>query len=685
MRSFALFAFLTCIPTYADEGMWLLNQPPTALLNERHAFEPTPAFLEHMQKAAVRVGGSASFVSADGLVMTNHHVASDQLQKLSTPERNLLRDGFYARTRADEIKLPDVEARMLVSIEDVTAQVTAAASPDMSAAAANQARRERIAAIEREGEAKAGLKCDVVTLYHGARYHLYSYKRFADVRLVFAPEMQIAFFGGDNDNFEFPRFNLDVTFYRVYEDDKPLTVQHYLKWSKAGAAENDLALVIGNPGRTNRLFTVDHLKFLRDSEYPLALANLWRREIELFTFSGRSDENARIARDELFGVQNGRKVRTGQFAALQNPRTIMEKAAHERFLREFVAADPKRQTEWGSAWDDVTRAYANFAPHYTRHQLFAGRLAGGGSDLFRIARDIVRLAEELPKPSDQRLPEYADTSLKSLYRRLYSRAPIETSLETEKLAAYLSAVGAALGADDPLYIAMCGSASTRERAAALVAGTTLADVETRKRLVEAGSAALVVTSDELLRFVASIDTAARAMRKKFEDEVEAIERSAYAKIAAARFAQSGDAVAPDATGTMRLSFGPIRGYEDAGQRVPAFTDFAGLFERHEQRRGIAPFDLPQRWLDGRGKLDLRTPFNFVCTADIIGGNSGSPVVNAKGEVVGLVFDGNLDSLVGDVVYDGERNRAVAVDSRGIIESLSKIYKARELVAELTAK
>lgn len=662
--------------------MWLINQPPTAQLKDRYGFEPTPAWLEHVQKAAVRVGGSASFVSADGLVMTNHHVASDQLQKLSTPERNLLRDGFYARKREDEIKLPDVEARMLVSIEDVTAQVTAAASPDMPAAAANQARRQRIASIEREGEAKNGMQCDVVTLYHGARYHLYQYKRYNDVRLVFAPEMQIAFFGGDNDNFEYPRYDLDVTFYRVYEDNKPLKVEHYLKWSAKGAAENDLAIVVGNPGRTNRLYTVDHLKFLRDVEYPFALANSWRREVELATFSGRSEEQARIARDDYFGVQNGRKVRTGQFAALQNPRVIMEKAAQERFLQEFVAADPKRQSDWGSAWDDVSRAYTQYKAYYARHQLLAGRQAGGGSDLFRIAREIVRLADELPKSSDERLPEFRDTELKSLYRRLYSRAPIDESLEVDKLASYLSSVGAALGGDDPVYVTMCGTASPRERAAALIAGTKLADPQERRKLVEGGSAVLVVTSDELLRFVASFDGEARAIRKRFEDEVEAIDRSAYTRIAAARFAQLGETVAPDATGTMRLSFGSIRGYENAGEQVPAFTNFAGLYSRHEQRHGAAPFDLPKRWLDGRSKLDLNTPLNFVSTADIIGGNSGSPVVNRDGEAIGLIFDGNLQGLGSSVAYDDRVGRALAVDVRAIIEALRKLYDAGVLADEL---
>lgn len=663
----------------ADEGMWLLNKPPLAAL-KAHNFEPSPAWLEAMQKSAVRfsTGGSGSIVSSGGLVMTNHHVASDVLAKLSTKERNLLDEGFLARTPEQELACPDLELNVLWEITDVTAQVNAAVTPGMAAAQAGIARRQAIATIEKEGEADGSLKAEVVTLYQGGQYHLYRYKRYTDVRLVFAPEKQIAFFGGDADNFEYPRYNLDVTFFRIYENGKPLAPAHHLRWSDAGAAENELIFVFGHPGRTRRGLTLDHLKFIRDVEMPWRLASLWRAEVKAQTFAGRSRENARIIAEDLFGIANGRKASTGAYAGLLDPALFERKAEEEKRLRSKIEADPKLAAEHAGAWAAIKRAQDTHRSMFVRQSL---ERAWRGSELASRARHIVRLPSQLAKPSRERLREYGDAQLDSLYLELYSPAPIYDAREVAMIESALSMYAERLGADDPLVVTLLDGLSPRARAEQLVAGCTFKDPEARKALVKAGIGAAALDKDPLLKLMHVIDGYAGELRKRYEDEVEAVERAGYASIAAARFAIEGDSVYPDATFTLRMSFGTVQGIPGTTP-VPPFTTIAGTFERAKDRAGHPDFVLPPSWEKKKDALKGETPFNFICTADIIGGNSGSPVVNAKGEVVGLIFDGNLDSLVGDFVYDSARNRAVAVDSRGIVESLRAVYEAKELLAEL---
>jgi len=426
---------LTCVvaasaaPAAADEGMWLINRPPNEYLRATYNFEAAPAWLEHLQKAAVRMGASGSFVSRDGLLMTNHHVASDGIEKLSTPQRNLMRDGFYAATRAQELRCPDLEVQVLWTIEDVTDRVNAAATEGLSPAGAYEARRKRMTAIEAESQQATGLDSEVVTLYHGARYHLYCYKRYTDVRLVFCPEKQIAFFGGDNDNFEYPRHDLDVTFLRVYENDVPVRPEHYLRWSRSGATDGDLAFVIGHPGRTRRLLTAEHLRFLRDVDVPASLRWVCRREVQLQTFCNRSAENARIGEGDLYGFQNWRKALTGGSAALLDPRLIAARRAAEQELRAAVAVDPSWQERWGYAWDHIAQAQDAYSSFYPRYQMLRD---GGGrtlrSDLYRFAVTLVQLTDELAKPSGERLREYRDTELDSVRRQLFSTAPIHDAL-----------------------------------------------------------------------------------------------------------------------------------------------------------------------------------------------------------------------------------------------------------------
>ena len=682
-----LVAVLAARGAPADEGMWPPNRLPTAQLKARHGFEPSAAWAKHLQRACVRFssGGSGSFVSADGLVMTNHHVGSDALEKFSTAERDLLETGFYAKTREEELKCLDLELMSLVSVDDVTAEIESAVKPEMSPAEAEAARRRKSGEVEAAGEKKSGFNCQVVELYRGAVRHLYGYRRFTDVRLVMAPEAKVAFFGGDNDNFEFPRFDLDVCFFRVYEGGKPYRAEHHLAWSAAGAKEGDLTIVCGHPGRTERQETLEHLKFARDVGTPLELARLWRREVQLRTFCGRSAENERIGTGDLFGVQNARKANTGVLAALHDPAVVARRAEEEGRLRAFVDADPARKAKWGDAWDQVAKARNAYRGFFVRHRLLEKRYGALGGDLFRIAKHVVRLADERPKAGADRLREYRDSELDSLFLELYSPAPIYDAIEIDRVACGLAELVTAFGADDPLVVETLAGKSPRARAEEVVLGTALRDVAERERLVKGGKAAVAASKDPMVRLAQAVDPAARAARTRFEDEVEAVERAAYAKIAAARFALDGEGAYPDATWSLRFSFGPVRGYREDGKDVPAFTTLEGAYRRMDERKGAEPFALTPRWLERKATLALSTPYNFVCTADIVGGNSGSPVVDRAGEVIGIVFDGNLASLGWDLAYTDERARCVCVDSRGIVECLRQLYDAGPLAEELTRR
>jgi len=665
----------------ADEGMWLYNNFPKDRVEKQYGFLPTQAWLDHLRLSSVRFnnGGSGSFVSADGLAFTNHHVGADCIEKLGTSGADYIKNGFYAKTQAEEGKCPDLELNVLVGIDDVTAKVKAAVTPAMSAAAAAQAQRSAISSIEKNCATAPGLRCDVVTLYSGEVYNLYKYKKYTDVRLVFAPEFDAAFFGGDPDNFTYPRYDLDITFFRIYENDKPVHLDNYLQWSKDGVKDGDLVFVSGHPGGTDRLKTMAQLLFLRDVDYPSRLASYKRRIDMLQKFSAVSAENARIAQEDIFGLQNSQKAITGQYEGLKNVARLaqMDKAERER---EKVYMD--KHVGEPNPWQEVSNAMKVNREIYDAFT-YVERMRGFSADLAMKARFLVRAAAEKSKPNGERLREFTDSSLPSQEQQLFSTAPIYKNLETATLTLALTQMREALGPDDPAVRATLGRKPPAEVAKALISATKLDDVAVRKQLYEGGKAAVDASTDPLIVLMRNVDTEARTARRRYDDEVDAAVRRDGATIARQRFAQTGFNQPPDATFTLRLSYGTVKGYEENGKKIAPFTNFAGAFQHADEHGNKPPYNLGISWPKMKSKLKLDTPLNYVSTADIIGGNSGSPTVNKAGEVVGIIFDGNIQSLVLDFYYDDRQARAVHVDSRGIIEALRHIYGAGALADELT--
>jgi hypothetical protein len=658
----------------ADEGMWTFDNFPSAKVGGTYGFTPSQAWLDHVRLSSVRLafGCSGSFVSASGLVMTNHHCAQGCISQLSTGGKDYNRDGFYAASTAEEQRCPAQEIDQLLKIADVTAQIHAA-EKGLTASAANAARKAQIARITQACDPL--LRCDVVTLYNGGQYKLYTYRAFRDVRLVWAPEFDIAFFGGDPDNFSYPRFDLDITLLRVYDGDKPALTPDFFAWNPAGPQDGELTFVSGNPGRTERLDTVAELQYARDAALPLAIRTSSDLDGYLTRYAAESPEHAKDALDAIFGTENGLKLQIGREAALLTPSFFAGKEKQEAAFRAAVAAKPELQAKYGGAWAAIARTEKL---RDDRTAYLDGSALARGSTLLGIAQTLVRAAAERPKPNAQRLPEFSDARLRTLQLQLFSTAPISTDFERARLTWTFTKFRQNLTADDPFVREVLGQRSPEELAA-LIATSKLTDPAYRKTLWDGGQAAIDASTDPAIVLMRAIDPQTRAVRKTFEDTIEAPIAANEELLGEARFAVYGTSVYPDATFTARLSYGSVKGYEQRGTFVPPFTTFAGLYER---ATGRAPFALPKSWLDAKSALDLNTKMNFVTTNDIIGGNSGSPVIDKDARIIGLVFDGNLQSLGGDYFYDGTANRAVAVDSAAITAALRVVYKDKRLLEEL---
>lgn len=679
MKLLLLITLIFSSTVFADEGMWTLNNFPKAKVKQKYKFDVTDAWLNHVRLSSARLAGgcSASFVSANGLVMTNHHCAHSCIEQLSKSSRDYVATGFYAKKDNDEVKCPEIEVNRLVEMTDVTKRITAATGK-LKGKEYNEALKGTMSTIEKECAGESELvRCDVVNLYHGGQYQLYKYQRYQDVRLVFAPELAIAFFGGDPDNFNFPRYDLDVSFLRVYENGKPLKNAEYFKWSKDGAAENELTFVTGHPGSTSRLLTISQLEYLRDYQLPRTLMYLAELRGYLTEFAHRGPEQKRIAETRLFGIENSFKALKGRREALVDRKFFDGKISAEKDLRRKITGKGKWKKDFGSAWDDMTGAYKDLAN--IAIPLNEIEYNDFGSRLFSTAKTLVRASGELPKENSKRFREFADSSLPQLKQRLFSEAPIYEELEIAMMTFSLTKMREELGADHEFVKKVLGKKSPTETAEFLIRNTKLKDQAVRKKLFDGGQKEIEASKDPLIQFALAIDSDSRAIRTKYEDGVEPRIRKASEQVAQAQFAVFGSGTYPDATFTLRASYGQVKGYNQRGEWVKPITTMAGAYERNT---GSDPYALPESWLKAKDKVNLQTPMNLCTTNDIIGGNSGSPMINKNAEVVGLIFDGNIQSLGGDYGFDETVNRAVAVHSSALIEALKNIYGAQRIVDEI---
>lgn len=664
---------------FADEGMWLFDHFPKDQVAAKYGFQATDEFLHHLERASVRFnnGGSGSFISPSGLLFTNHHVGQDCIEKLSTAEHDYLANGFQTENQAGEKACPDLEVDALLSTADVTTKVNNGIGPKTAPVDANRMRKAAVARIEKDCVSSTHNRCDVVTLYSGGEYSLYQYKKYTDVRLVFAPEYRIAQFGGDPDNFTYPRYCLDFSLFRAYENGKPAATPDYLAWSRQGVQDGELTFVSGNPGSTGRLQTFAQLEFSRDYTFPLRLA-IWKERIDrLLAFGEQGAENKRIAQDYLDEDRNGYKAVSGFDAGLKDPELMRRKREDEQKLRAAIASDPEKQKKFGDIWDQVTTAYKEYAAIFKPYYLLEA--TPNDSNLFVIARRVVRYAEETRKPNDKRLAAYQDAGLASLEREMYSPAPLYPALEELVLTVQFEFMLKELGPNDSTVKAMLQGKTPSQAAHVYISTTKLQDVEERKRLAHSVDA-VKASSDGMIRLALILDGPSRKYRSQYEDKVEAVVASSASKIAQARFAIYGANEYPDATFTLRITFGPVKGYTNAADRpIPYATRFDGLYQR---ATGKPPFDLPPSWIQARAALDLNTPYDFVTTNDTHGGNSGSPTVNQKGEIVGILFDGNLEGLANRYLYTEQQARSVHVASNAIVEALRKVYHAEPILREL---
>jgi peptidase S46-like protein len=664
----------------ADEGMWTFDNFPSKTVGVKYGFAPSPDWLDHVRLSSLRIAGgcSASFISPQGLVMTNHHCVVDCLEQISTHEQNFAAIGYSATTPAEERKCPDFELDQLVEIRDVTKEIQAATA-GKTGDEANKALHAKEAELQQSCGSDQSVRCDVVSLYHGGVYDLYHYKRYNDVRLVFAPEFSVAQFGGDPDNFNFPRFDFDIGVLRAYEADKPAATKDYLHWSANGSKDGDLVFVSGNPGGTFRELTTSQLAFERDVLYPNRIPEISERRGELEAFIARGPQQGRVASDDLFFLENGFKVYFGRQQALLDPQFFGSKMQEEQKLRAATAADPKLAA-YVSAWDDIEHVQHVRSQLFVRATELSDRAFRGA--LLGNAITLVRAAAERTKPNSERLPQFTDQARVALERELAAPAPVYPDLEELNLAFLFTVIRRDLGTDDAFVRKMLGKESPEQLARRLVRGTHLGDPKVREELYKGGQASISASTDPMIRFAALINDDLLAVRKDYEARVDAPTRAAAENIADARFAIFGTSVDPDATFTLRLTYGTVKGFEDAeGKFVQPYTAIGGLYER---ATGAPPYNLPESWLMAKGRINPTAPMNFCTTNDTTGGNSGSPVIDKNANIVGLLFDGNIFSLGGDYGYDAAKNRSIAVDSRALLEGMRKVYHLNRIVAEIEA-
>jgi hypothetical protein len=681
-KIFAVALVAMSLSALADEGMWTIDNFPSERIADKYDVDINDKWLRSAQLATTRLenGCTGSFASADGLILTNNHCTWGCIRNLSSETRNLSDEGFMATSRGEELQCPGQQISVLVDYNDVTSDI-AAAIANLDDADANAARKARLTDLESECEksAEGELSCEAVSLYNGGQYFIYKYKRYDDVRLVFAPELDIAAFGGDPDNFNFPRWCLDMSFLRAYEDGKPASTPNYLKWREAGPQKDDPVFITGHPGSTDRQLTMSQLRMLRDVSYPLWLLRYSEWRGRMLAWADTSPEAARIVQQRILIFENGIKVRRNLLKALHNDEMMQRKAAQENELRKAIAANPKWQASYGEAWDLIDTAIEAHRNMYEEH-LFIEDAAGLQGDLFNYARTIVRGTAERELPNNQRIRDYTDAALPQVEQGLLAERPVDKGYEKLRMAFSLDKMREWLGPDSKYVHLVLGNESPDALADKLVDGSRLDDSAYREELWTGGVEAVAASNDPMIALALAVDEPARALRKRYEDEVEAPRTRGEEMIADARFQVYGTDTYPDATFTLRVTYGAVEGWQERGEMVDPFTRTSRLFERATGQR---PFMVPDSWQQAREDLDPETAFNFVATTDITGGNSGSPIVAADGVLVGLAFDGNIHSIAGNYWFDPEINRTVGVNTAIILEALRTVYGADHLVNELT--
>lgn len=684
MRRSIYVAVIITLPfaAWSDEGMWTIDNFPSSRVSEKYNVDVDEEWLRSAQLSTTRLenGCTGSFASADGLVLTNNHCTWGCIRDLSSDERNLSDEGFIATSREEELQCPGQQISVLVKLDNVTNDI-ASTTQDLADAEANEARKARLTDLESACEEAAGdkLRCEAVSLYNGGQYFIYTYKRYDDVRLVFAPELDIAAFGGDPDNFNFPRWCFDMSFLRVYEDGKPASTPNYLRWRESGPQDAEPVFITGHPGSTDRLLTTSQLKMLRDDVIPLWLLRYSELRGRMLVWQNTSPEAARIVQQRILGIENGIKVRRNQLKALHDDDMMAIKADQEAQLREAIAEDPELQAAYGDAWDLIDSAIQAHQNMYEEH-LFIENDAALYSELYYYAKTIVRGVAERERPNNERLRAYTDAALPQVEQRLFAVRPIDKNYEKLRLTFSLEKMREWLGPDSKYVHRILGKESPESLAARLVEDSRLDDPAYRETLWKGNEKELKTSDDRMIQLALAIDPDARALRTRYENDVEAPRIRGEEKIADARFRIYGTDTYPDATFTLRITYGAVEGWEERGKMIESFTHTNRLFERATGQR---PFSLPASWSRAREDLNPDTPFNFSLTTDITGGNSGSPIVAGDGTLVGLAFDGNIHSIAGDYWFNQNNNRTVGVNTAIILEALKVVYGADQLLDELT--